>query len=113
MAQSPAPLPIHVRFADVAAQTDLSIFLAANKDTQYPEYKHSAVMPTRSLCLPVSIPLKSPPATLQPLLPAVQKILSVPQGRVTIVTDAVAGDTECGTPPEPEEVVAKAVDLGH
>ena len=69
-------------------------------------------MPARSLCPLVSIPLKSPPAILQTQPLAVQKPLSVPQGRVTIVPDA-AGEAECNTPVEPEEVVPKAVDLGH
>ena len=61
----------------------------------------------------VSIPLKLPPASLQPKPLAVQKPLSVPHGRVTIVADAAAGDAGCNTPAESEEVEPKAVDLGQ
>ena len=72
-AQPPSSLPCQASVADVAIQTDLSFFLAVNKDTQYPEYKDPLAMLARSLCPLVSIPLKLPPAILQPKLLAVQK----------------------------------------
>ena len=65
-AQPPSSSPCQASVADVAIQTDLSFFLAANKDTQYPEYNTPPAMPASSLCPLVSIPLKSPLLSCNP-----------------------------------------------
>ena len=111
-AQPPSPLPIQASVVEVAIQTDLSFFLAANKDTQYAECANYPAMPARSLCPLVSIPLKSPLAILQPKLLAVQRPPSVPQGCVTTAAGVFVADTKCGAPAELEPVVPEDADLG-